>query len=76
MSPEKRVRLAWVLVVVCFIAWPITSLTVFADEPQGVLGLSWFALIFTAIDIVATTDVRDKAGEMDESDGSTRPGSR
>jgi hypothetical protein len=34
------------LIPLCVIAWPITSLTVFAAEPQGVLALSWLALIY------------------------------
>lgn len=45
-------------------AWPVTSLTVFRTEPQGVLGLSWFNLILTFLILVATTDVRrEQEGE-------------
>lgn len=43
---------------ISIVAWPITSFTVFAEEPQGILGLSWFAIILNALNIVATTDVR------------------
>lgn len=65
-DPRLRVRAALVLVIGSTIAWPITSLTVFAKEPQGVLGLSWFAIILTAVDILSTSDTR-KA--VDENDG-------
>ena len=58
-TPKNRIRLAWVLLVGSLIAWPITALTVFRNEPQGVLGLSWAAIILTAIDILSTQDVRD-----------------
>lgn len=57
-SPVVRFRAAIVLLAATPILWPLTSLTIFRDEPQGVLGLSWLALILTAVDIVATTDVR------------------
>lgn len=58
MNPRLRVRLAWVLLVGSLIGWPISALTVFAHEPQGILGLSWMSLILTAVDILSTNDVR------------------
>lgn len=58
MSPTARVRFAWCLLIGSAIGWPATALTVFADEPQGILGLSWFAITLTAWDIVSTSDVR------------------
>jgi hypothetical protein len=60
MSTEKRVIFAWILLGISVIAWPITALTVFREEPQGILGLSWFAIILTCLDVVVTSDVRDK----------------
>jgi hypothetical protein len=33
-------------------------MTVFREEPQGILGLSWLAIILTMLDIFLTTDVR------------------
>jgi hypothetical protein len=36
------------------IAWPVTARTVFKHEPQGVLGLSWGAMILAGYNIVAT----------------------
>lgn len=59
-DPALRVRVALWLLVVCIFGWPLTALTLFRDEPQGILGLSWLALILTCLDILATTDVRDK----------------
>ena len=58
MSPENRVRFAWVLLVASLVGWPASALTLARDEPQFVLGLSWFAITLTALDIVLTADVR------------------
>jgi hypothetical protein len=60
VSPKVRVRAAWALLVVCLIGWPVTAMTVFASEPQGILGLSWGASIITALDIISTQDVRQQ----------------
>jgi len=58
MRPKVRVRAAWVLLVGAAVAWPVTALTVFREEPQGILGLSFLAIVLTAADIVSTQDVR------------------
>jgi hypothetical protein len=42
--------LAWVLLIGSIIGWPVTALTVASDEPPFVLGLSWLAIILTALD--------------------------
>lgn len=63
MRPQLRVRAAAILLVICVIAWPITAMTVFRDEPQGILGLSWGAIIITALDIILTADVSKKQDE-------------
>lgn len=60
MSPRARVRFAWVLLIGSIVAWPVTAMTVFRDEPQGILGLSFLAITLTALDVVSTTDVRDQ----------------
>jgi uncharacterized membrane protein YfcA len=58
MSPKARVRLAWVLLVASLVGWPLSALTIARGEPKVVLGLSWFAITLTALDIVLTADVR------------------
>lgn len=58
MSPRWRRRCAAVLVVGSAVGWPLSALTVARDEPQFVLGLSWFAITLTAADIWSTQDVR------------------
>lgn len=65
MRPQLRVRAAAILLVICVIAWPITAMTVFRDEPQGILGLSWGAIIITALDIILTADVSKKQDEAE-----------
>lgn len=58
MRPAVRVKCAWGVFVVSALGWPVTAFTVFRDEPQGILGLSWFAIILTSLDIIVTADVR------------------
>lgn len=59
IPPRRRVRAAMVLLLFCMVAWPITSLTVLADEPQGVLAISWITLIVDSSIVVITTDIAD-----------------
>ena len=58
LSPVWRLRLAWIIVVLSVIGWPVSALTWAADEPQFVLALSWLALTITALDVLGTSDVR------------------
>ena len=51
------------LTPVCILAWPITSLTIFKTEPQGVLALSWLALIYSAANTFITLDVNVEVHE-------------
>jgi uncharacterized membrane protein YfcA len=60
---KVRIAAAWVLLVGSIIGWPVTALTVAREEPQFVLGLSWLAIILTAVDILSTTDVRRTQGD-------------
>lgn len=60
VSPETRLKAASVLLSASIALWPLTSLTVFRAEPQGILGLSWLALILTCVDIILTADVREE----------------
>jgi hypothetical protein len=57
---SRKKKLAWVLLVGSLIGWPVTALTVFSAEPQGILGLSWGAIILTAVDILLTAEVGEK----------------
>lgn len=59
----RRVSLA--LVPACVVAWPATSLTVFRGEPQGVLALSWVAIVYAAVNTFVTLDVRVAQDEDD-----------
>lgn len=59
-DPKNRVKASWGLFFFCLVAHPISSLTIFSEEPQGVLALSWAAIEITAINIIVTTDVRKK----------------
>lgn len=67
-DPKVRVRGALILLILATVAWPVTQLTVARSEPPFVLGLSWFAIVLTALDIVLTADVREEQGG-DEGEG-------
>lgn len=60
IEPRARVRAAVRLFFICLFTWPATSLTVLSSEPQGVLGLSWFAIMLECVVIVLTTDLREQ----------------
>jgi hypothetical protein len=65
ISPAKRKRWALRLLVFCCVAWPVCQVAaalgvIGAEVVQAIIqGLSWFAIILTAGDVVLTTDVRD-----------------
>lgn len=43
---------AWILFIGGIIAWPITAKTIFKNEQQGILGLSYIAIIYTGYQIL------------------------
>lgn len=65
MTPRARRRIAAGVAIAATIAWPVTQLTVARHEPPFTLGLSWFAIVITAVDVLATTDVRANEGDDD-----------
>ncbi len=58
MPVKVRLVFAWILLGASVVGWPLSSLTVARHEPQFVLGLSWLAIILTALGIIETCDVR------------------
>lgn len=58
MAVRARLILGWVLLVGSVICWPLSSFTFARHEPQFVLGLSWLAIILTALDLIETTAMR------------------
>jgi hypothetical protein len=58
VHPRNRVRLAWFLLVLSLVGWPVSALTFASKEPMTVLGLSWLAITLTALDVLLTADVR------------------
>jgi uncharacterized membrane protein YfcA len=57
----RRVRTiaAWVLLIGSTIGWPLGALTVFRHEPQGVLGLSFLAIIIECGSLLTASQVRE-----------------
>lgn len=64
---RARIVLAWVLLVAGLIGWPLSMLTVAKDEAPFTLSLSWLAIVLTAVDILATQDVRREQDGDDDS---------
>jgi hypothetical protein len=62
LSLELRLALADFLIWASVVGWPLSALTIARAEPQFVLGLSWLAILFTGLDILLTTDVRNEQG--------------
>lgn len=57
-DPKRRVKAAWIIFWLSCIGWPVSAFTFASSEPKAILGLSWGAMIITALNIVATCDVR------------------
>lgn len=49
--------------VACLIAWPLTSVTVFASEPFGILQLSWAAFTWEVWNGKQAAQIRCKQEE-------------
>lgn len=58
MSPKVRfyVGMSWVMIAVCAFGWPYSILT--TEEPIWILSLSWAALLFTAVGVIVTVDIK------------------
>lgn len=67
---RARTILAWSLVGGGCIGWPLSALTVAKAEPQFVLGLSWLAIILTALDLLTSSQVHEEQAEDQSPDGS------
>lgn len=68
MSPRMRryrTWAAWVLLIGSIIGWPVSALTVFRDEPQGILGLSWLAIVLTATDLLTSSQVAEDQADTE-----------
>ena len=61
----KRARTiaAWILLVAAIIGWPVGALTLFRDEPQGVLGLSFLAIIIECGSLLTASQVHENQGD-------------
>lgn len=56
------------LFLLSFIGWPLSAFTFARSEPQFVLGLSWFAIILTAMTYIneAAILLKEEREEKDE----------
>lgn len=60
---RARVIAAWVLLVGAAVGWPVSMLTVAADEPPFVLSLSWLALVVESLSLLTTSQVHEEQGK-------------
>jgi hypothetical protein len=63
---RARVIAAWILLIGSVIGWPISAMTVFADEPPGILGLSWLAIIIGAAELLTGSQIHHDQGKDDD----------
>lgn len=61
-----RTIAAWLLLTSTIIGWPIGALTVFRDEPQGVLGLSFLAIVLEAANLLTSSQVHEEQADTDQ----------
>jgi hypothetical protein len=59
---RARTVAAWILLAGSVIGWPVTATTVFRHEPQGVLGLSFLAIIVEAASLLTASQVHEQQG--------------
>jgi hypothetical protein len=70
-EPKNRIKMALVIFFGSLIGWPATHIVMLIEQPAGtntwvfhlLLALSWLAITFTAVDILATTDVRKEVSK-------------
>jgi hypothetical protein len=65
---NKRIVMAWCILIPSVIGWPLSIFWLARDEPPYVLSLSWIALILTAINILITADVKERGTDGDGGD--------
>lgn len=57
LSAKTRLRVAWVIIFISIVGWPLSMVTFATQEPPAILALSWLAITITALDVVSTSDV-------------------
>jgi hypothetical protein len=63
VSARARLWLAWTMLGLSVVGWPLSIFTFAKDEPVVVLSLSWFAIIWTSVDIILTALVSKRQEE-------------
>jgi hypothetical protein len=62
---RARTVAAWVLLIGSIIGWPVSAVTVFRSEPQGILGLSWLAIIIESGSLLTSSQVHEDQGNSE-----------
>jgi hypothetical protein len=76
-DPHLRHILAWILLIGSLVGWPATHILMVVTSPPEsswvfhvLLAISWLAITMTALDLLATTDVRKQHEDDDDTDQS------
>ncbi len=57
---RARTVAAWVLLIGSLVGWPVSMLTVAADEPPFVLSLSWMAIVIEAASLLTSSQIHEE----------------
>jgi hypothetical protein len=57
-----RTRVAWVVVDVVVINWPLSMFTYAQSEPPVTLSLSWLAILIEAVTLLTSSQIHEEAG--------------
>jgi hypothetical protein len=61
LSPRLQLQLAWAQLVVTLIGWPLSL--VFVQEPPVILSLSWWAVLVTSMNYIASAQANEKVSK-------------
>lgn len=57
-----RTRIAWIVIDLVMVNWPLSIFTYAKGEPLVVLSLSWLALIIEAFSLLTASQVHEETG--------------
>jgi len=66
LSPGLQVRLAWGQLGVSIVGWPLSLL--FVAEPPVILSLSWWAVLATALNYIASAQANKAVSDEEGKD--------
>jgi hypothetical protein len=65
-STRSLLVISWACLLGSLVGWPVSAFTWAKDEPQFILGLSWFAIIVGSYNSIITAMVNKEVSTEDE----------